>query len=114
MKKSEHVQTTIMARPQDNVLAWVVEIADSGQRFAQTTFNGLFLGRAALTRAHPDKVSQLNEQGRALQVVLSYCDGQRTSADVQTLVQREHPNLFPSGQATLAFVQRTLAWITSE
>jgi len=114
VKKGEHIQVTVMVRPLDHVIAWIVELPDSGLKIAQTTFNGLLLGREALTRAHPDRVALLNEHGRALQVVLSYCDGKRTAAEVQALVQREHPHLFPSEQATLAFVQRTLAWITRE
>ena len=35
-------------------------------------------------------------------------------AEVQALVQREHPELFPSVQATSSFVTQVLSWDTSE
>jgi hypothetical protein len=46
--------------------------------------------------------------------VLSYCDGLRTVAEVQALVQREHPDLFPSARGFASFVTRVLSWNTGE
>ena len=109
----DRIHVTIMARPEDNVLGWIIELPDRGKRFAHTTFNGLLLDHEALTRAQPDRVARLNNRGLARQVVLSYCDGQRTVAEIQALVQRDHPDLFPSAQATTSFVTQVLAWDTS-
>jgi hypothetical protein len=109
----ERINATVMARHQDHVIAWVIELPDVGKRFTHTTFNGLLLDSEALTRAQPERVAKLNDRGRARQVVLSYCDGQRTVAEVQTLVQRDHPELFPSTQATAAFITQVLSWDTS-
>jgi hypothetical protein len=103
-----------MVRHLDNVLGWLVELPNSGQRVAQSTFNGLLLETEALTRARPDRPARLNDRGRARQIVLSYCDGRRTVGEVQALVEREHPALFPSKQATDSFIRRVLAWDTSE
>ena len=108
------VCVTLMTRPDDNVLGWIIELPGTGQRFTHTTFNGLLLDQEALTRAQPDRVAKLNNRGRARQVVLSYCDGQRTVAEVQALVQRDHPDLFPSAQATSSFVTQVLSWDTNE
>jgi protein arginine N-methyltransferase 1 len=110
----DSVCITFMARPDDNVLGWIVELPGTGQRFTHTTFNGLLLDQEALTRAQPDRVAKLNYRGRARQVVLSYCDGQRTVAEIQALVQRDHPDLFPSAHATSSFVTQVLSWDTSE
>ena len=110
----ERVNVTVMARHLDNVLGWIVELPDSGKQFTHTTFNGLLLDREALTRTRPDRVAKLNDRGRARQIVLSYCDGKRSAAEVQELVLREHPKLFPSEQATSAFVLQVLTWDTGE
>lgn len=114
VKAGERVNVTIMIRHEDGVIGWVVELPDSDKRFAHTTFNGLILDDEALNRSRPDRVAQLNARGKARQIVLSYCDGERTVADVQALVQREHPNLFPSVQASAAFVTQVLSWDTKE
>ncbi len=110
----ERVQVTVMARHQDHVIAWIIELPDAGMRFTHTTFNGLLLDSEALTRAQQDRVAELNDRGRARQVVLSYCDGQRTVAEIQEIVRREHPDLFPSAQAMSSFVSQVLASDTSE
>jgi len=110
----ERIQVTMMARHQDHVIAWVVELPDAGKRFSHTTFNGLLLDSEALTRAQPDRVARLNDRGRARQVVLSYCDGQRTVAEIQEIVRREHPELFPSAMAASLFVVRVLGRDTGD
>ena len=109
----ERVRATVMTRHLDNVIGWVVELPNSGQRFELTTFNGLLLDRAALSRARPDRVATLNPRGRARQIVLSYCDGKRTVSEVQQLVERDHPALFPSRQAATSFITQVRAWDTS-
>ncbi len=114
VKKGDAIKAMIMARPLDFIIAWVIELPESGQRFEHTTFNGLLLDQETLTQAQPDRIAALNAQGRALSVVLSYCDGKKTIEDVQAMVQRDHPNLFPSEQAMISFLRRNLAWITGE
>lgn len=113
-KAGDAIRVTVMARHQDEIIGWVVELPRTGERFAQTTFNGLLLDSDTLTRSRPDRVAQLNDRGRARRVVLSYCDGQRTVAEVQDLVQRDHPDLFPSKAAMSNFISRVLTWDTEE
>ena len=114
VSEGEPVNVTVMARHLDNVIGWVAELPASDQRFSQTTFNGLLLDHDALTRAHPERLATLNERGRARQIVLSYCDGARTVAEVQAMIQRDQPDLFPSPQAASAFVMQVLSWDTGE
>ena len=114
VRAGDEVRATVMARYLDHVIGWVVELPASGRRFAHTTFNGLLLDRTALARSRPDRVARLNARGQARQLVLSYCDGARSVAEVQALVAREHPQLFPSAQAAAAFVTQVLAWDTGE
>ena len=109
----ERIRVTMMARHQDNVIAWVIELPDADKRFTHTTFNGLLLDSEALTRAQPDRVAKLNDRGRARQVVLSYCDGQRTVAEIQEIVRRDHPELFPTAMAATSFITQVLSWDSS-
>jgi protein arginine N-methyltransferase 1 len=107
VKQGDHVDVTIMVRPLDHVIAWIVEVA--GQRFSLTTFNGLLINNAALNRGRPDRIAHLNSRGLARQIVLSYCDGKRTVAEVEALVLQAHRGLFPSLQATRQFVRSVLS-----
>lgn len=109
----ERIRVTMMARHQDHVIAWVIEMPDTGKRFTHTTFNGLLLNNEALTRAQPNRVARLNDRGRARQVVLSYCDGQRTVAEIQEIVRSDHPELFPTAMAATSFITQVLSWDTS-
>ena len=105
----DDIRVTIMLRHLDSVIGWVIELPQKGQRFSHNTFNGLLLDREAIARTEPDRMATLNAKGRARQLVLSYCDGQRTIAEVEALVQREHPNLFPSGLAATSFIRTVVA-----
>ena len=114
VRADQRINATIMARHRDNVIAWVVELPDTGQRFSLTTFNGLLLDDVALNRARPDRVAALNDRGHARQIVLGYCDGSRTVTEIEELVLRDHPALFPSQQALQTFVRNVLTWDTGE
>jgi hypothetical protein len=113
VKAGDRVNVNVMARHQDNVIAWVIELPEARKRFTHTTFNGLLLDSEALTRAQPDRVAKLNDRGRARQVVLSYCDGRRTVAEIQEIVRRDHPELFPTPLAATSFIAQVLSWDTS-
>lgn len=114
VREGEPLRTTVMARHDDHILAWTVSLPDQDRRFSLTTFNGLLLDDDALARSQPDRVARLNERGRAHQVVLSYCDGTRTVAEVESLVFREHPDLLPSMRAVQELVRSVLRWDTGK
>jgi protein arginine N-methyltransferase 1 len=114
VSQGDIVRVTVMARHVDNVVAWIVDLPGSNAHFAHSTFNGLLLDRKAIMRAHPDRRARLNDRGRARRLVLSYCDGQRTTAEVEALIRRDHPDLFPSATATSSFIRQVLAWDTNE
>jgi protein arginine N-methyltransferase 1 len=114
VREGEPVHTVVMARHADHILAWTVELPEQGRRFSLTSFNGLLLDDEALNRSRPDRIARLNERGRAHQVALSYCDGTRTVAEVEALVRKEHPDLFPSAHATEKLVRSVLTWDTGE
>jgi hypothetical protein len=101
-----------MARPADHILAWTIELPEGGEKYSLSTFNGLLLDDETLEHSHPDRIAQLNDRGKALRIILSYCNGERTVAEVEAKVREEHPDLFPSARATTKLIQQALAWNT--
>lgn len=108
VKAGDLVKASIMARPADELIAWVVEFPASGQRFSQSSWNGMLLSQDNLIRANPSHVPQLSREGQARMIVLGYCDGKRTAQEVGRAVLRDHPDLFPSSTEIADFVLRVL------
>jgi hypothetical protein len=113
VKAGDRIHVNVMARPKDHVIAWVIELPDADKRFTHTTFNGLLLDKSSLNQTRPERLAELSPRGRARQVVLSYCDGKRTIAEVESLVLEQHPELFPSAAALQSFIRSALAQDTS-
>lgn len=105
----DEIQATVMARPGDNLIAWVVELPAAGRRFSHSTWHGMPLSAEDLMRARPHRVPQLSREGRAHSTVLAYCDGQRTAREVEQLVLTEHPDLLPSAEEIRRFVAQVLS-----
>lgn len=106
-KAGDSIGCTVMARPKEGVLAWVVEA--SGKRQSHSTLNGMLLGGRDLGAGNPLAVPRLSREGEARRAVLSYCDGVRSVAEIEELVWREHPGLMPTRQALSDVVVRTLS-----
>ncbi len=104
----ETIRVTVMMRPGDHVISWVVHLSQSGQRFARSTWNRQLLSQKGLVRANPTRPAVLNARGRARRVVLSYCDGTRSAQAVQQLVLQNHPDLFPCADEVADFVAGVL------
>lgn len=103
------VNITIMARPAEHLIAWGLEFPATGQRFSHSTWEGEFLTQAKLTRANPSHIPSLGSRGRAISIVLGYCDGQKTMLEIEQEVLRNHPNLFPSNAEISRFVSSVLS-----
>ena len=108
VRAGDTVCATLMARPDDHILAWTAELPNLGEKFSQSTFGGLLLDAEALERSHSERIAKLNERGHAQQVILSYCDGKRTIAEIEAIVRDKHADLFPSARATERFVRQVL------
>ena len=102
------VKATIMARPADHLIAWVVEFPATGRRFSHSTWQGMLLSPEDLIRAHPERIPQLSHEGQARMTVLQYCDGRRMARDIERAVLQDHPTLFPSPQEISRFVMQVL------
>ena len=102
------IKATVMARPAENMISWVVEFPETGKRFSHSTWQGMLLSPQDIIRANPRHVPRLSREGRARTVVLGYCDESRTVEEVQQAVLRDHPDLFPSPAEIVDFVLRVL------
>ena len=97
-----------MTRPIDNVIAWEVEVPASGQKFQHSTWQGELLVLEQIIKRDPTHVPQPGHTGQARRIVLDYCDGQRTVAQIEEAVLRDHPHLFPSEKEISRFVAQVL------
>jgi hypothetical protein len=108
VKAGDRLDVTVMARPDDHVIAWTVVHPSSGRRFSHSTWQGDLPNREQLVRGHPEHVPKVSRSAHARGVVLGYCDGLRTVAQVRQAVLRDHPALFPSREEISRFVTRVL------
>jgi SAM-dependent methyltransferase len=104
VRAGDTVQTTVMARPGEHVIAWNVECLAAGARFSHSTWQGMVLSPEDLLRSRPDHVPQLSREGQARMTVLGYCDGKRTAREIEQAVLRDHPDMFPSSAEISDFV----------
>lgn len=102
----DRVRCTIMARPQEELLAWVVEAG--GRRQSQSTWNSMMLGSQDLRSGDPDAVPRLRREGEARRAILGYCDGVRSVAEIEAKMLKEYPELVPSKKALSELVVRVL------
>jgi protein arginine N-methyltransferase 1 len=109
VKAGEVIKATVMARPGEHMLAWVVEFPASGRRFSHSSWQGMILTGEDMMRVEPSRVPQLNAEGRARLTVLGYCDGKRTAREIQQAVLADHPQLLPSETEIANFVAQVLA-----
>jgi len=108
VRAGDTIIATVMARPADPLLAWVIEIPAAGFRASHSTWPGMPTLPSDLTRSRPDHVPRLSREGQASAIVLGYCDGVRTVRQIEQAVLRDHPDLFPSPEETARFVAHTL------
>jgi protein arginine N-methyltransferase 1 len=108
VKAGDLAKATLMARPDDNLIAWIVEFPASGKRFSHSTWQGMLLSPEGLHRTNPARVPKPNREGLARRVVLGYCDGKRTASEIEQAVLRDHPGLFPSAGEISRFVAHVL------
>ena len=108
VKAGDTLSATVMARPADHLIAWDVRHPASGRKFSHSTWLGDLLMQEQLSKTRPDHVPQLSRSARAKALVMAYCDGQRTVAQIQAAVLREHPDLFPSPAEITRFVAAVL------
>ena len=101
------IRVSVMARHLDGIIGWIIEVR--GEKFSYNTFNSQFLDRETILRSQLDQIATLNQYGKARQVILSYCDNERSVSDIQAIVKKEHPDLLPSEHAISTYILKVLS-----
>ena len=109
VKCGEVLDVTVMARPGDHLIAWVVTHPASGRRFSHSTWQGDLLDQDQIVKSNPGHIPHVTRTAHARGLVLGYCDGQRSAAQVQAAVLCEYPALFPSRKEITRFVTMVLS-----
>lgn len=109
VKAGDIINATVMARPADHLIAWEVSHLATGKKFSHSTWQGDLLMQEQLLRNRPDRAPRLSRHAQARSVVLGYCDGKLSVAQIHDAVLREHPELFPSLEEIKRFVTAVLA-----
>lgn len=92
VQAGDMIQVTLVARPDDQLIAWNLRFGSSGEHFSHSTWDGLILSPEDLKRYQPDRIPTLSHEGAARLTVLGYCDGQRTTQQIIDAVLSEHPD----------------------
>ncbi len=107
--EGDEVKVNVMARPFDRLVSWRVEFPRTGRRFSHSTWEGMVLTQKDLMQTRPERTPRLSRDGAARMTVLGYCDGRLTAREIEEVVLREHPRLFPSREEISRFVTQVLA-----
>ena len=108
VKAGDTISAIVMARPADHLIAWEVSHPATGKKFSHSTWQGDLLMQEQLLRNRPDHAPRLSRNALAKSVVLGYCDGKLSVAQIQEIVLREHPDLLPSPEEIKRFVTAVL------
>ena len=108
VEAGDTVTAEIVARPGEELIAWTVRHEPSGRRFRHSTFEGMIVTEADLRRQLPQHRPRLTPKARARATVLGYCDGARSRAEIEAAVMGDHPELFPTREATVRFIAEVL------
>jgi protein arginine N-methyltransferase 1 len=108
VKSGDVVQARVMARPADQLIAWEVDVPARGTKQVHSTWQSELLTPEEFVKRTPGHVPHPGREGRARMIVLGYCDGRRTVREIEQVVLRDHPDMFPSADAISHFVARVL------
>jgi SAM-dependent methyltransferase len=109
VQRGEKILVKVIARPSENLISWSVEFVASGRKFEHSTWQGTLLSAEDLARRSPRHVPVVSDKGKAKLIVLGYCDGRRTSQQVEHSVLSNHPDLFANVADARRFIAQTLA-----
>ena len=105
----DRVAISVMARPADDLMAWSVAFPREGRVFRHSTWQGEPVSREFIARLQLDYVPRPRAAALAREIVLGYCDGSRTSREIEQAVLRDHPHLLPSEREARRFVSGVLS-----
>jgi hypothetical protein len=110
----DQIQIQVHVRWSDEIYSWGVAIQQTAgghgePRIRQSTWHAQLLTATDLQRTEAGYRPQVTERGQARMLVLSLCDGCHNTAQIEQLLQQQHPNLFQSASDCAAFVAELVA-----
>jgi type I protein arginine methyltransferase len=111
VKQGDRITASVLIRPDEVLYRWTVTVDGAGgvRTFRHSTWGGMVLAPAELKRTLPTHMPTLTARGEAQHAVLSWCDGSRTTAQIEDVAHAEFPSLFRTRAAAAAFVAKVLA-----
>jgi SAM-dependent methyltransferase len=110
VKVGDRLRIRMQIRPADVVVTWTAELSRKGNSgrpvgsFTHSTLMGMLITAEDLKRTRPDFVPSLNPWGLARRTVVELVDGKSTLSEIETELQRRHPELFSTRGESAAFV----------
>jgi hypothetical protein len=112
VRAGDEVAIAITIRPSGPIAQWTVTIVDSTGRprgsATHSSFSGMLVGAADLSRTDPSAHPVLSPWGRARHFVLELCDGTRSLQAIEDTVGSRYPDLFADANAVSRFVAEAL------
>jgi protein arginine N-methyltransferase 1 len=108
LQAGERMVIDVVARPEDDCLAWTMAIPSQGVVLRQSSLDAALLSPVTLETARSRPHPKLNRHGLARQTLLSWCDGSLNREELLARASLELGDLFPSEEALRHFVNSTL------
>ena len=112
VRAGDEVAIAVTIRPSGPIAQWSVTIVDAtGQprgSASHSSFLGMLVGGADLSRTNPSAHPVLSPWGRARQFVLELCDGTRSLQAIEDTVAARYSDLFGDANAVSRFVAEAL------
>lgn len=108
VRAGQRIDASVVCRPADALLAWTIRFPDQDVEFRQSTWLGMPLDLSNIYRADPQRVPRLTPTAQLRDMILGYCDGRRTAAEIEALVLAKHADAFPTEAEAIRMVTRVL------
>ncbi len=108
VRAGDALAVSVSARPAANLISWTAQVTRTGAIARHSTWKSTILQPQNMTPAAGRK-PRLSSRGEARRTLLAHVDGNVSPLELEHLIAREHPKLFPSPEETARFVREELA-----
>lgn len=108
VKVGQTLLADVVARPEEDHLAWTVSLPAQGVCLRQSTLEAELVNPQGLPRGNQASLPVLNRRGQAKCAVLSWCDGKHDRALMQDKLRRDFADVFPTDESARRFVAATI------
>lgn len=109
VRAGDKVFAKVMTRPADDLITWELRIPSLNRKFSHSNAEGFLAQSNPMVSKNPAHAPLPTITSTARSVILSYCDGTRTSKEITNIVLRDHAELMPAIDTLSAFVKHVLS-----